>query len=114
MIFDEMPTQKFAEESAIVESLRLLGQFTPEEARHFLLQDGLDGLRLAAAQVLWNTRPLSTGEIADLVGVNRGMLLRSLLGTQWPSQYESPQDLECTPEAIERRITAYIADRHFK
>lgn len=114
MVFDEMPTQKFTEESAIVESLRQLGQFTPEEVRHFLLQDGLNGLRLAAAQVLWHTRPLSTGEIADFVGMNRGVLLQALLMTQWPPQYESSNDPESTPEEIDRRMTAYLARRRFK
>lgn len=64
-----------ADQIRAIESLREWAQLSEEQVRKVLITGGLTALRLQAATQLYTTQPLSSGEVADRVGLNRGILL---------------------------------------
>lgn len=73
MALDRVPlTPEQAEE---IDNLRRLGQFTEDVWHTLFIQEGLHGLRLRAAVVLYRTRPLTISAVADQVHLSRGELI---------------------------------------
>ncbi len=73
MALDRVPlTPEQAEE---IDNLRRLGQFTEDVWHTLFIQEGLHGLRLRAAAVLYRTRPLTISAVADQVHLSRGELI---------------------------------------
>ncbi len=63
------------EQAQEIEALCNLGQFSETEWRTWLIQEGIHGLRLHAAAVLYTTQPLTISEVADQVHLTRGELI---------------------------------------
>lgn len=58
-----------------IETLQHLASLSEEATRQLLITGGLDALRLEAAKVLYTTQPVSISDVADQVGLDRGILI---------------------------------------
>jgi hypothetical protein len=95
-------------QDAVIEQLRNLVGMPREEALAVVQQEGLDGLRVRVAAQLYATRPLTSGEAAEQVGLrNRGLLLRYL-----DAQRIAPMPLpDEPPEQTAAALTKRMAER---
>lgn len=76
-----------------------LAGWPEQELPRRLVQAGLNALRLEAAMKLYSSRPLSTGQIAEMVGLNRGDILREFI-YRGVEPYDDPDEDE---SEVERR-----------
>lgn len=63
------------EQVRLIEALRQAANLSEEAARQRLIDGGLEALRLAAAERLYTTQPLTISDVADRVGLDRGVLV---------------------------------------
>jgi predicted HTH domain antitoxin len=94
-------------EAALVQQLAALAGLDDAQARQTLIEAGLAALRLEAAIHLHTTTSLSTGEIADQTGVNRGELLH-VLQARGLTRYD---DSALDASALEADLNARLARR---
>jgi len=95
------------EEAALFQQLTEWAGLDRQQAIHHLIEAGLGALRLEAAIRLYTTTVLSTGEIADRTGVNRGELLH-IVQERGIAPYDDPT---VDPEALEGDLNARLASR---
>lgn len=87
------------EQVRLIESLRQAANLSEEAARQRLIDGGLDALRLAAAERLYTSRPLTLSEVADHVGLDRGVLIE-WVHTHHLAPWISPAEAASTAEAF--------------
>jgi predicted DNA-binding protein (UPF0251 family) len=95
------------EEGRLLRQLAEWAGLDPAQAAHHLVEVGLTALRLEAALHLYATTPLSTGEIADRTGVDRGALLRAVQA-RGIAPYDDPA---LDPVALATTLNARVTQR---
>ena len=99
-------------QDAVIEQLRALVGMPREEALAVVQQEGLDGLRVRAAAQLYATRPLTSGEAAEQVGLqNRGLLLRYLDAQRIAPRPLPNEPPEQAPSALTERMAKRVGRR---
>ena len=93
-----------ATEAARYQQLMQWGEWTEAEARALFVQHGLEGLAIEAALHLYQTRPLSTGEIAAQVGIPRLTLLHAIQARNVAPYEDSEWDPEAYAADLQRRL----------
>jgi predicted HTH domain antitoxin len=78
MALEKRPIWLDPTENEVFEELCRLGEWSEAEASTIIIQIGLAGLRLETALQLYQRALLSTGEIAERAGINRGVLLEAI------------------------------------
>lgn len=78
MALEKRPIWLGQTENAVFEALCHVSEWSDTEAATIVIQSGLAGLRLETALRLYQRAFLSTGEIADRTGINRGALLEAI------------------------------------
>jgi predicted HTH domain antitoxin len=83
-------------EPARVDWVRRIAELTgrpEEEVRRRVAEVGLDEVRLETAILLYTSRSLSTGEVAEMVGMNRGAVIRAFIDRR-VAPYDDPEEDE--------------------
>ncbi len=87
------------EQVLLIEALRQAAELSEDAARQRLIDGGLEALRLAAAERLYTTQPLTISEVTARVGLDRGVLIE-WVHTHHLAPWMSPEDAAAAADAF--------------
>lgn len=94
------------EQSRLIAYLRDLAGLSEQDTMSVLIDGGIEALRWRAAMTLYTTRPLSVGEVADLVGLDRGICIE-----RFQTQGIAPWAPEEEADAVFADLNAWLANQ---